>query len=189
MKVFLSNLDHWRLENTSRSTPEIEDDQIVAEIVRQGDELNKNKQEASQLTREQQVWRERSSDLQRVWQEFHRTDFDSSRSYFSGDFSIESYLEDFVRGRIDRDQLWSAIRSAQEFAPPWYQEPPMSRDRHYEGDFSQVLMSVLLDIAGQALKNAAYRGMERRSPIRQKQRKEKGRPRFNHRGFTSGRGF
>ncbi|QEG35060.1 hypothetical protein Pr1d_23510 [Bythopirellula goksoeyrii] len=189
MKVFLSNLEDWRLENASRSTPEPDDDEIVAEIVRLGKELNENKQEASKLTHEHQVWRERTSDLQAVWQQFHRGDFDSSRSYFPYDFSIESYLEEFVRGRIDRDQLWSAIRSAQEFAPPWYDQPPTRRDRHYQGDFSHVLMRVLLDIAGQALENAARRGMQRRSPIRQEQRRQKGRPGFSSRGFTDGRGF
>lgn len=189
MKEFLSNLEDWRLENASRSTPEPEDDEIVAEIVRQGKELNDNKQEASQLTKEQQVWRERSGDLQSVLQEFHRGDFDSSRSLFPGNFSIETYLEEFVRGQMDRDQLWSAIRSAQEFAPPWYEEPPMQKDRSTQGDFSYVLMRVLLDIAGQALENAAYRGMQRRGPTRQRQRLEKGRPTFNNRGFTDGRGF
>ena len=94
-----------------------------------------------------------------------------------------------MRGHIDRDQLWSAIRKSQEFAPPWYQEPPMRGDRKYEGDFSYVLMRVLIDIAGEALKNAAYRGMQRRSSVRQQQRLEEGRPRFTKRGFTDGSGF
>ncbi len=189
MKTFLSNMEDWRLENASRSTPEPADDEIVAEIVRIGKELSDNKQEVSDLGQELQVWRMRTNDLQAVLQHFHRGDFDSSRSFFPSDFAIESYLEEFVRGRLDRDQLWSIIRSAQKFAPPWYEEPPMRREPHYEGDFSHVLMRVLLDIAGQALENAARRGMQRRSPLRQHQRRQQGRPRFGGRGFTDGRGF
>ena len=179
MKSFLANLEDWRLENASRSTPEREDDEIVAEIVHLSEELNRHKQDASEITREQQAWREKSADLQNILQKFHREDYDSRRSLFQSDFPIESYLEEFIRGRMSREDLWSAIRSSQEFAPPWYDEPNMGRTRSYEGDFSYVLMRVLLEVAGQAMRNAAYRGMERRGPIREQQRSRRGQPRFN----------
>ncbi len=189
MREFLAGLEVWRLQHTSRSTPETEDDQIVAEVVWIGEELNRTKEQGAELTSEQQTWKRRSAELQDIWQRFRRADYDSGRSMFHPDFEIEGYLENFVRGRLSRDDLWSAIRSAQQFAPPWHEDPGQGRGRGIETDFSYVLLRVLTEIAGQALRHAAERGMERRGPIRQQQRVEAGRPKFRNRGFTSGRGF
>lgn len=189
MQEFLAGLEDWRLQHTSRSTPETQDDQIVAEVVWIDEELNRTKQQGAELTSEQQTWKRRTAELQELWQRFRRADYDSGRSMFHPDFEIEVHLENFVRGQLSRDDLWSAIRSAQQFAPPWHEDPGQGRGRAVETDFSYVLLRVLTEIAGQALRHAAERGMERRAPVRQQQRVEAGRPKFRNRGFTSGRGF
>jgi hypothetical protein len=189
MKDFLAGLEERRLQDTSRTTPEPEDDQIVAEVVWLGDELDTTQRQGAELTAEQATWKHRATELQDVWQRFRRADFDSGRSYFHPEFEIEEYLENFVRGKLSREDLWSAIRSAQQFAPPWHEEPPQGRGRGMDSDFSYVLLRVLTEIAGQALRHVAERGMQRRAPVRQKNRAEAGRPKFRNRGFTSGRGF
>lgn len=189
MKEFLSGLEEWRLEHTSRSTPDPQDDQIVAEVKWLGDELKKIKQQAVELGSEERMWKDRTSDLQDIWQRFRRADFDSGRSMFHPDFNVEAHLEQFVRGQLSRDDLWASIKSAQQFAPPWHQDDGYGRGPHIETDFSYVLLRVLTEIAGQALRHAAERGMKRRSPIRQMQRSSSGRPAFKEGGFTRGRGF
>jgi hypothetical protein len=189
MKQFLGNLDDWRLQHASQSTPEPEDDRLVGEIVWLGGELEKNKQQVGEIAYQQNAFKERAGGLQELWNHFRRAEFDSQRSLFRGDFPVEEYLERFVQGHASWNEVWSAISSAQQFAPPWYDEPPGDLRRAADSDFSYVLMRVLTDIAGQALRNAAYRGMERRGPIRQQQRIETGRPQFRNRGFTSGKGF
>jgi hypothetical protein len=191
MKEFLAGLEEWRLQHASRATPDPQDDQIVAEVVWIGEELSKTKEQGAELTGEQQTWKRRATELQDIWQRFRRADYDSGRSVFHPDFQIEGYLENFVRGQLSRDDLWSAIRSAQQFAPPWYEDQNQggNRGRGVETDFSYVLLRVLTEIAGAALRHAAERGMERRGPIRQQNRVEAGRPKFRPRGFTSGRGF
>ncbi|MDZ4656539.1 MAG: hypothetical protein SH868_03055 [Bythopirellula sp.] len=189
MKAFLAGLEAWRLEHASRSTPETEDDQIVAELTWLGNELEKTKKQSVDLVADREIWKARAVGIQDIWQRFRRADYDSGRSMFHPDFEIEGYLENFVRGQLSRDDLWSAIRSAQQFAPPWHEDPGQGRGRGIETDFSYVLLRVLTEIAGQALRHVAERGMERRGPIRQQQRAEAGRPKFRNRGFTSGRGF
>jgi hypothetical protein len=190
MKEFLGGLEKWRLEHTSRATPDPQDDQIVAELNWLGEELDKIKRQNADLVSEQNMWKSRTSELQDIWQRFRRADYDSSRSMFHPDFDIEAHLEHFVRGQLSRDDLWASIKSAQQFAPPWHQDEDYRRDHRGTGtDFSYVLLRVLTEIAGQALRHAAERGMQRRSPIRQQQRSDSGRPRFKDSGFTRGRGF
>jgi hypothetical protein len=192
MKEFLAGLEEWRLEHTSRSTSDPEDDQIVAELAWLGDELEKIKHQNADLASEQNNWKSRAAELQDIWQRFRRADFDSGRSMFHPDFDVEAHLEQFVRGQLSRDALWASIKSAQQFAPTWHQDSDYEHDRGRganETDFSYVLLRVLTEIAGQALRHAAERGMQRRSPIRQKQRSDSGRPRFKDGGFTRGRGF
>ena len=190
MKEFLGGLEKWRLEHTSRSTPDPTDDQIVAELNWLGDELDKIKRQSADLVAEQNMWKGRTSELQDIWQRFRRADYDSSRSMFHPDFDIEAHLEHFIRGQLSRDDLWSSIKSAQQFAPPWYQDQDYGHGNRGVGtDFSYVLLRVLTEIAGQALRHAAERGMQRRSPIRQQQRSDSGRPIFKDGGFTRGRGF
>jgi hypothetical protein len=188
MKEFLAGLEASRLEQSSRATPEPQDDQIVAELAWLGDELEKSKRQSGELTSEQQMWKGRAAELQDIWQRFRRADYDSGRSMFHPDFDIEAHLEHFVRGQLSRDDLWASIKSAQQFAPPWHQEPRYGR-RGAEPDFSYVLLHVLADIAGEALRKTAERGLERRAKLRKVFRSESGRPDFRGGGFTKGRGF
>jgi hypothetical protein len=190
MREFLAGLESWRLEHASRATPEPQDDQIVAEVNWISEEVEKTKQHVAELTSEQEIWKRRVYELQDIWLRFRRADYDSARSMFHPDFEIEGIVESFVRGQMSRDDLWSAIRSAQQFAPPWYDDQNRPHERQPAGnDFSYVLLRVLTEVAGAALRHAVERGMERRGPIRQQQRVESGRPKFRPRGFTSGRGF
>lgn len=188
MKEFLVKLDNWRLQHASRSTPEPQDDEIVAEVVWLGDELESSKRKAAELSADQETWKRRAVELQDLWQRFRRADYDSGRSMFHPGLEIEQLLEGYIRGQVSREDLWSAIRSAQRFAAPWYEDtPPPTRDRGFDSDFSYVLLRVLTEIAGQTLRHIAERGMERRAPMRHKQRSRSGRPSF--RGFGQGRGF
>jgi chromosome segregation ATPase len=189
VKQFLETLEARRLQATSQSTPEPQDDQIVAELVWIGEELDRTKREGSELAAEQDVLKSRLLQLQDIWQRFRRADFDSGRSFFHPNFDIEGSLEQFARGQMSRDDLWASIKSAQQFAPPWYEDKGQHRGRGYEGDFSQVLLRVLTEIAGEALRRTAERGMERRSKLRKMFRRESGRPDFRGGGFTKGRGF
>lgn len=189
MKDFLGGLENWRLENTSRATPELEDDRIVREIVQLGDELGNRKSEAKQLGQTQQLWKQRLTDLQGILQQFQRAEFDSGRSLFHADFRVDQHLDRYLCGELSAGELWEAIREAQKFAPPWYEDADRGVGNVLDSEFSYVLMRVLTDIAGQALRNAAHRGVQRRGPIRQQRRIESGRPQFRGRGFTSGKGF
>ena len=189
MQEFLANLEDRHLQSVSRSTPEPQDDKLVGEIVGLGAELQQHRHQSEQISYQQQFMKDRASGLQEIWNHFHQADFDSQRSLFPENFPIESHLEQYVRGELGLNDLWSTIKNAQQFAPPWYEDPGRDMRKVFDSDFSYVLLRVLTDIAGHALRNAASRGVQRRGPIRQQQRVESGRPQFRNRGFTSGRGF
>lgn len=189
MKSFLSRMDPARLERRSRLTPEPDDDTIVAEVLWLNERLNETERQGEVESRRREHWDEKLSGLQRVQQRFREEEFDSRRSLFDPRFDVEDHVERYLDGHIGVEGLWSAIRKSQEFAPAWHEQRGGGFDDFINSEMSYVLFRVLTDVAGQALRHAAQRGMQRRGPIRSKQRRKSGRPKLPRRGFTKGRGF
>ena len=201
MKTFLAEMEHSWLEHQSRSTPDRQDDQLVSEIGWLNEKLDHVQRESGQLVREQRNWDQRITGLQDVMQRFRRADFDSRRSFFSGDFNVERHLSSYVHGELGSEELWSLMRRSQQFQSSRYERPgsPLPDGaQHSEWDsegswgtssVSGVLGRVLVEVAGEALKHAVRRGMQRRGPFRIQQRKNKGLPPLHSRWFTDGKGF
>jgi hypothetical protein len=198
MQSFLASLPPARLAAESRATPEREDDAIVAEVAFLSDELTGAEQRNSQLASDRRAWDERLAGLQSVLQQFRQSEFDSRRSQFPAELDAESLLRDYTSGRLGAAELWSTLVRHQQFAPEWHERP----DSDYRGgggawgvpqvsggDVSQVLLHVLTEVAGAAMRHAAQRGVQRRAPTRTQHRQASGRPKFPNRGFTNGRGF
>lgn len=188
MKAFLSEMQHSWLEHQSRSTPDRQDDELVAEIGWQNEQLDKVQRESGQLRQEQRNWDERSQGLQDVVQRFRRADFDSRRSLFDDDLDVERLVGGYLRGEIGSEKLWSMLRRFQEFQQTRYEMPGpgWSVDDSWDSnDLGGVLGRVLIEVAGEAMKHAVRRGMQRRGPHRQKS----GGPGFDFRWFTQGKGF
>ena len=202
MKNFLAGVPPQELLEHSRETPQREDDAIVAEVSYLGKQLEDAKRQGAAMVHDRQAWDERLGGLQQVLQQFRRAEFDSQRSLFPGDFDVESLVRQYLDGKLSAQQLWSAIHDQQEFAPAWHEQAPygVPQGRGPQGggptlgdiitsDASIALLRVLTTVAGEAMRHAAYRGVERRAPERQQQREAAGRPPFPNRGFTNGRGF
>ncbi len=198
MQNFLGNLPPSRLAAESRSTPEREDDAIVAEVSFLQGQLNDADQRSAQLARDRAAWDERLGGLQSVLQRFRRAEFDSRRSQFGRELDADELAERFIAGQIGATEMWTRLERAQHFTPEWHERPspggggygggggPTQIDR---GDVSNVLMHVLVEVAGAAMRGAATRGVQRRAPTRSQRRISSGRPPFPKRGFTNGRGF
>lgn len=179
MRQYLSEMQHSWLEHQSRSTPERKDDELVAEIGWQNDKLQSVQRESASLAREQRIWDDRAAGLQDVLRRFRKANYDSRRSQFSHAFDVSRHVDDFIAGRSGSEQLWSAIRQYQQFAPTWQDQRgwEVQGPRQHE-DMSSVLGRVLIEVAGEALKHAVRRGMERRGPSRSRYRKKSNMPPF-----------
>ena len=196
MKAFLAEMKHSWLEHQARSTPERQDDELVAEIAWLNEQLDNASRDSSKLTKEQRNWEERFEGLQEVAQRFRKADFDSRRSIFSDDLDIDRLLGDYMRGETSREEMWSVLRRQQHFQQMRYEQPGWSVDTTWGrggwgggGNLSGVLGRVLIEVAGEAMKHAVRRGMQRRGPYRSESRRRSGRPDFGGGWFTQGRGF
>jgi hypothetical protein len=195
MKAFLAEMKHSWLEHQARSTPERQDDELVAEIARLNEQLDNASRDSSKLTQEQRNWEERFEGLQEVTQRFRKADFDSRRSIFSDEFDVDRLLGDYMRGETSREEMWSLLRRQQHFQQMRYEQPGWSVDTTWGrggwggGDLSHVLGRVLIEVAGEAMKGVVRRGMQRRGPYRSQSRRRSGRPDFGGGWFTQGRGF
>lgn len=192
LKDFLGNMHSSRLKRESMATVDRKDDAIVAELTWLNDQLDDVQGRGRTLAQERQLWDAKLTGLQSVLQEFRRNEFDSQRSSFDSRFDAPGHVQAFLDGRLSAEQLWGAIRQHQRFAPLWHEQPPRNTGGIgdiFNSDMSHVLFRVLVDVAGEAMRQSARRGMERREPIRHRQRESAGRPTFRKGGFTNGRGF
>ncbi|MCA9234394.1 MAG: hypothetical protein KDA44_02935 [Planctomycetales bacterium] len=197
MKTFLGNMHETRLQSESMATPDRRDDAIVAELTWLSSQLDDARGHGSSLAAERQAWDVKLSGLQSVLQNFRSAEFDSQRSVFDPAFDAGGHVQAFLDGRLTGEQLWAAIRQHQRFTPMWHEQPSSGGGGGGGGgigdilgsEMSYVLFRVLTDVAGEAMRQSARRGMERREPIRRENRETSGRPTFRRRGFTNGRGF
>ena len=189
MKNFLSTMRESRLQRHSRGTPQTEDDAIVAEVVWLKQQLNETRSRGAALAEQRGRWEDRLTGLREIQQRFRHAEYDSRRSVFDARFDVQRLIDEYLHGRMGPEGLWTEIRRRQKFIRSQDDWHDPSWTDVFDDDFSHVLFRVLADVAGHALRNAAYRGMKRRGPIRGKGRRRSGRPRFPYSGFTRGRGF
>ncbi len=194
MQSFLASVPQSRLAAESSRTPAREDDAIVAEVAFLSGQLTEADQRGSHLARERRSWDERLGGLQSVLQRFRQAEFDSRRSAFAIGLDVDGLAREFLAGRLGAADLWSQLERSQQFVPEWHEQPggglgDVLNHRGSVGDVSQVLLHVLTEVAGAAMRQSAQRGVQRRSTVRTQKRASSGRPPFPNRGFTNGRGF
>jgi hypothetical protein len=196
MQNFLANMPPAQLAAESRRTPDVTDDTIVAEVSYLSGQLAEVDQRSAALAHQRQSWDQRLCGLQTVVQRFRQAEFDSRRSLFPAELDADGLTGQYLDGRLSANDLWTTLQQHQQFAPEWHEQPRGADGREggwinaeVIGDVSQVLIHVLAEVAGAAMRNSAYRGVERRGPARTQQRQSSGRPPFPNRGFTNGRGF
>jgi hypothetical protein len=111
---FLARAELVALEKRARSTPDPADDALVARIREASDELQKVAAEAPALEAEARRLDSIADGLEDLLVRFRRSDFDSSRSYFTA--TDPSRLVDDVRGgRIGYEDLWDELKRSQRF--------------------------------------------------------------------------
>ena len=189
MRSFLTSSQERRLMQHSRTTSDPRDDAIVAEVAWLNSQLQDVRRRGGMLEKQRAERDALLAGLQEVQQRFRRHEFDSQRSHFHSRFDVNAHVDRYLAGRVGPEGLWNAIAENQRFAPTWHD--PGRRRRHdpFDSDVSHVLLRVLGEVAGHALRTAVERGMDRRGPLRNKQRRSSGRPKLPRGGFTRGRGF
>jgi hypothetical protein len=189
LRAFLERLPEARLQRHSQSTPQPDDDALVAEVAGISDRLEAAEGRGAELERVREAWDRRFDGLQQLLQRFRQAEFDSQRSLFPRHLDVEDLIENYLAGRISSQQTWDMIQHAQRFAPTWNEQQESVFGEFPVGDVSMVLLKVLSEVAGAAMQHSAGRGMQRRGPMRHKSRQASGRPHFPRGGFTNGRGF
>ncbi|QDU56255.1 coiled-coil domain-containing protein [Aeoliella mucimassa] len=193
LKEFLGSMEETALAIRTRATPQTTDDNIFSEIQHCNQQLRDARQQSHEDRGKLEVWHEKISGLDQVMRKFRASEFDSRRSFFSRQLDVSREVDRYLQGNNTSEGLWSTVRRYQQFVRPRYDD---SSDQWndlgglFDSDVSHVLGNVLIEVAGEAMRQAANRSMHRRGPARQQQRRSSHRP--PHRrggGFTTGRGF
>ena len=190
LKEFLGSMEESVLAIRTRATPQQKDDAIFREIQSCNQQLRDARQQSHEDRQMLDLWHQKISGLDDVVRQFRSAEFDSRRSYFSRRLNVDEEIDRYLQGQNSSQGLWSALRQAQQFVQPQFDDSWDDLGGVFDSDVSQVLGQVLIDVAGEAMRHAARRGVHRRGPARQTSRRSAGRPPFRRRGgFTSGKGF
>ncbi len=187
---FLGSMEESALAVRTRATPQQKDDAIFREIQSCNQQLRDARQQSREDRETLDLWHEKISGLDDVARQFRSAEFDSRRSFFSRRLNVEEEIDRYLQGQNSVQGLWLALRQAQRFIQPQFDDSWDDLGGVFNSDVSQVLGKVLIEVAGEAMRHAARRGVHRRGPARQTSRRAAGRPPFRRRGgFTSGKGF
>ena len=190
LKEFLGNMEESALEFRTRVTPQTTDDEIFREIKDCNAQLREARQQNRDDREQLQLWNQKLSGLDQVVSRFRMHEFDSRRSWFSPQMNLSREVDRFLQGQNTPAGLWSTLSRYQQFIQPQLDNGWNDPTGVFDQDVSRVLGRVLVDVAGEALRQAAQRGMHRRGPTRARTRSSRGRPPYRRGGgFTTGRGF
>ena len=191
-RSFLGETRLALLQRRASQTPEPEDDTIVAELAGIDERIAAiTPGQADLETRRRDADRVQAG-LDRVLRDYRQANFDSDRSTFEG-LDLVAELDRFEAGSIDANAFWRAIRSAHKFRPSWVQETATQGVAFAASPAGRVILGAMVDIAGAAMRDAAYRGVRRRSDDSawspRPSAPDRSAPASSENGFTSGEGF
>jgi hypothetical protein len=161
-RSFLGETKFALLEKRARQTPEPEDDAIVADLATLDSQIQEIGPSKSDLARRRKAADLMKEGLDRVIGRYRQANYDSDRSYFE-ELDTTREIARFEDGQIDANELWRSIQSAQKFRPSWVQETASNGVQIATSPAGRVILGAIVDIAGAAMRDAAYRGVQRRS--------------------------
>ena len=161
-RAFLGETKVAFLQNRARQTPEPDDDAIVAEVAQLDEQIGGITPRVASLAGRRKEADRVQEGLDQVLRKYRRANYDSDRSYFE-DFDPDRERARFEDGSMDVDDLWRAIRAAQRFRPNWVESTASNGVQVIASPAGRVILGAIVEIAGAAMRDAAYRGVQRRS--------------------------
>ena len=157
-REMLDRADTRDLARRARSTAEITDDQIVAQLAGVEADIEKLDEAAHRRQRDLQDYQGFMDALGRLIQRFRAAQFDSSRSQFTASLDV---TEELHRARSERDveRLWERIRKSQRWGPTAVEQLTKVASH----PLTQILINAMAHAAGGALEQHARRAGRRRS--------------------------
>jgi chromosome segregation ATPase len=193
LRDFLGGMEESALAVRTRATPQTTDDEIFREIKRINEQLRSTREQSHEDRKLLEIWHDKVAGLDQVVLRFRSSEFDSRRSWFHTRLDVPREVDRYLEGNSSSSGLWATLREHQQFVRPEFDSGSGSwpdLGNVFDSDVSRVLGRVLIEVAGEALRQSAQRGMHRRGPSRQQSRQSSGKPPYRRGGgFTSGRGF
>ena len=165
LKAFLGETRLAILETRARQTPEPQDDAIVRDLVKLDRETETLQPRLEESTQRQAILDREQDGIDVLVRRYRQANFDSQRSYFEGDFDLARNLSAFQDGQLDTDRFWQSIQASQRFRPHWIESTTDTGTQVIGSPAGRILMGSILEMATQAMQNAAVRGVQRRGDI------------------------
>jgi hypothetical protein len=163
-RSFLGETKLAVLQRKASQTPEPVDDEIVADIARLDEQINPIKPELAELTNRRELAERVQKGLDLVTRKYRQANYDSDRSYLPS-FDARNEIARVEAGSASADDLWRTIQQCQKFRPGWIEGTTSNGMQVAASPAGRVILGALVEIAGAAMRDSAYRGVGRRSSI------------------------
>jgi chromosome segregation ATPase len=114
---FLRKTEERVLAERAAPTPEKEDDQIVAELRWESEQIETARTRQEDAEREQRRSRKHEKELTYVVRSLRRSGFDQETCFFDPPVDLERRVTDFFAGRMDEHELLKQLRREQKKQP------------------------------------------------------------------------
>ncbi len=197
LKDFLESQPLVKLRNQAVEQPGQTDDILVSQIDSVSRNIDDLRDQARLRERQRSLTENQIEGLGRICAKSRREDFDSARSFFNGDFRIDSLISAFIDGSLTEASLWSEMVQSQYFSQPARRYSPMFE--HVSGGrvsnvFGRALVEMILNgqigrPRGHSRRARSTRGLPGRSSTSRSVPRRSPLPNLGGGGFSSGSGF
>ena len=163
-RSFLGETKLAVLQRKASQTPEPVDDEIVADIAKLDEQIDPIKPELAELTARRELSERVQKGLDLVTGKYRQSNYDSDRSYLEG-FDSRGEIARVEAGSASADDLWRTIQQCQKFRPGWIENTASNGLQVAASPAGRVILGALVQIAGAAMRDSAYRGVSRRSSM------------------------
>ncbi len=155
----LASVDPRTLASRARSTPEVEDDQIVARLQGVDEEIEQLGEQVRQRQRRIEQLTSHLQSISMLISRYRAAGFDSARAQFSGTEDMVEELRAVRAGHGDYEDVWQRLRRSHRWGPSAADQFV----RVATHPMTQVLINAMAHAAAGALEANARQAGERRS--------------------------
>lgn len=160
LEALLASVNESALEAHARTTPEPTDDRLVQQISQLNAKLEESNRRGIESVGETKKLTQVVAGLTELVSRVRSHEFDSARSLFEPGFDMDRLLEAFMQGELDLEAVWSRLSANQQFAPHWVEEQYQRGADVMQSEFAYVMMRLLAEAAGAAIRHASQGGFE-----------------------------
>lgn len=142
------------LAERAAQTPQVEDDQIVAELEWAADQIEEARRDVAAAQVERRTAEKHERELTYVLRSLRRSNFDQDSCYFDPPIDVAPRIEDFFAARQDEHELLKRLRNDRKNRPSFGDRAKARVESVFQNPSTQTALQVVAIVAGSVIREA-----------------------------------